>query len=294
MTASTTTSSPPAEPGPRPGRSRPGYGFLLSPRWLLLHVVVALIVFAMISAAFWQLRRLDERRTYNRLLDAREALAALDVNTDLDAAATPVEVGDLEWREAEAHGTYLPEDEVLVRSRSLQGAPGAWVLTPLLIDDGTALVVNRGWIPASGPPTLPAGAEAPTGVVTVRGLLVQGDTRGSFGPVDASGTRLATLARADLNRLQEQVDQDLFPLYLRLQQQAPTITPPPYPLPEPTRDEGPHLSYAGQWFLFTAIALIGYPLLIKRSARARQLAKTRPGNAVGPPPSAADGPEPVR
>lgn len=283
MTAPATPSSPPAGRAPeRPpgGRSGPGgYGFLVTPRWLLLHVLVAAIVVGMASAASWQLRRLDDKRDRNRLLDARAAEAVIDAPAELDPAAAPDEVADLEWRTAEARGTYLPEEEVLVRSRSFDGAPGAWVLTPLRTAEGAALVVNRGWVPASGHPSLPAGAEPPTGEVVVRGLLVRGQVRGSFGPVDPPTGRLDTLARADLGRLQQQVADDLYPLYLQLQQQAPPPGDLPVPLPEPERDEGPHLSYAGQWALFTMVALVGYPLLIRRSAHQRAGAARRAGPA---------------
>lgn len=268
MTASATTSSPRAEPSATPPGGHRRYGFLFEPRWLLLHLVVAAMVVGMLSAASWQLRRFDERREHNRLLDDRAAAATVDVAAELDPGAGGGAAA-LEWRTAEARGTYVPEDEVLVRSRSLDGRPGAWVLTPLRTAEGVALVVNRGWVPASGPPTLPEGAEAPGGEVAVRGLLVASQERGSFGPTDPPTGRLETLARADLGRLQQQVDDDLYPLYLQLQQQSPPLGPAPVPLPSPDRDAGPHLSYAGQWLLFAAIALVGYPLLIRRSAQHR-------------------------
>ena len=169
-------------------------------------------------------------------------------------------------------------------SRSLDGAPGAWVLTPLVTGDGTAVVVNRGWIQASGPPVLPPGAEAPAGEVVVRGLRVGSERRGRFGPVDQPGVRLDTLARADIGRLEQQVDEDLHPLYLQWQQQVPPAVGPPFPLPYPELDEGPHLGYAGQWFLFTAVALVGYPLLVRRSARQRRLGRSERDPVLAAPP----------
>ena len=41
----------------------------------------------------------------------------------------------------------------------------------------------------------------------------------------------------------------------------------PEVLPLPTLDEGPHLSYAIQWFIFSTIAVVGYPLILRRKAR---------------------------
>jgi cytochrome oxidase assembly protein ShyY1 len=41
-----------------------------------------------------------------------------------------------------------------VSNRTYEGAPGYWVLTPLVTSDGTGVVVNRGWVPmAIGDPT---------------------------------------------------------------------------------------------------------------------------------------------
>ncbi len=57
-------------------------------------------------------------------------------------------------------------------------------------------------------------------------------------------------------------------MWLQLERQDP---PPaedalPIVLPEPDRDEGPHLSYAVQWFLFAAIGAVGWPLVLRRAA----------------------------
>ncbi|MEJ7584193.1 MAG: hypothetical protein WKF43_08930 [Acidimicrobiales bacterium] len=41
----------------------------------------------------------------------------------------------------------------------------------------------------------------------------------------------------------------------------------PRTLGRPELDEGPHFSYAMQWFIFTTIALVGYPLILRRNAR---------------------------
>ena len=55
---------------------------------------------------------------------------------------------------------------------------------------------------------------------------------------------------------------------IQLQEQDPAPTGDlPVVLPPPELDEGPHLSYAIQWFLFTLVALVGFPILIVRLAR---------------------------
>jgi surfeit locus 1 family protein len=257
------------------------YRFLISPGWIIRHLVALALAVALVNLGLWQLRRLHERRDHNAVLAARSAAAVVDVNAGPPAAA---DSGDLAYREAAATGTYRPDQEVLVRSRSLDGAPGAWVLTPLDLGNGRAVVVNRGWIPASGPPTLPPEAKAPSGPITVRGLLLPTEERGGFGPRDPATGVLPTLARADLPRIQAQVPEQLYPLYVQLEAQDPPLgAPPPQVLPAPERDDGPHLSYAIQWFSFAAMGLVAYGLLIRKIARqrAREAAIAGSADAVG-------------
>ena len=233
------------------------------------HLFVAALVTAMVSAGFWQLSRLQEKRDRNERVAARTALDPVDVQNLAEPGAYDA-VDDLEFRRVTAEGRYLVDEEVLVRSRSLDGAPGSWVLTPLVLADGTAVVVNRGWIPNPGElHEVPEVSAAPTTPVAVAGLVRLPETRGRFGPQDPAEGELTDLARADVARLDQQVDQDLLPFWVQLLDQTPEpdLTRQPKPVPAPDLDEGPHLSYAVQWFIFTTVAVVGYPLILRRRAR---------------------------
>ena len=278
------------------------YSFAREPKWILSHLFVLVLIAAMVTAGFWQLDRLQEKKDRNALVEARQEEPVVPV-TDLVAAEDPTSVGgEVRFRQASATGTYAPDDEVLVRNRTYEGAPGSWVLTPLVLDDGTALVVNRGWVPVTGEQALSAVAAPPEGPVAVEGLLEVSQTRGSFGPSDPSGQVLERLSRVDLDRLQEQVDADLLPVWLQLEAQDPPPGPQPTPVEPPELTEGPHLAYAFQWFTFTAIALVGYPMILRRRARrADEIAEpddrpgasssgTGPGSAVPPAGPAAEAP----
>ena len=245
------------------------YRFALRPRWILSHLFVIALVSSMVWAGFWQLRRLDEKQARNDRVRSRSEQPAVPVQSlaepgEFDAAP------ELEFRQVTATGRYVVDQEVLVRSRSLEGAPGSWVLTPLLLADGTAVVVNRGWISNPGElHAVPEASAAPTGPVEVAGLVRLTETRGRFGPQDPAEGTLTDLARADVARLDQQVAQDLLPFFVQLLEQSPEIdlTRDPEPVPAPTLDEGPHLSYAVQWFIFTTVAVVGYPLILRRRAR---------------------------
>ena len=244
------------------------YRFLLQPRWILSHLLVLGLVILMVNLGFWQLRRLDEKRDFNALVTERTEAEPAPVEEVLAADATGAEAEHVLYRRVTASGRYLPDEEVLVRNRTFHGKSGAWVLTPLELDDGTAVVVNRGWVPVQEGLTMQPEWGAPTGPVTVDGLLFPTQTRGRFGSTDPDEGRLESLARADLGRIQDQVDQDLFPAYVQLTAQQPDQAGDyPAPLEELELDEGPHLNYAGQWFIFSTVALVGYPLLLRRVAR---------------------------
>ncbi len=244
------------------------YRFALRPKWIVSHVFVLALVAAMIWACTWQLSRLQEKKDRNAKVTARTSEPVVAIESLTEPGAYDA-TGLLEFRRVTATGTYLGNQEVLVRSRSRDGAPGSWILTPLKLSDGNAVTVNRGWIPNSGQlESVPARYRAPSGNVTVTGLVRQTETRGSFGPRDPKTATLRNLARADVARLDQQVPQDLLPVYVQLLEQVPQQTDAyPAEVPIPALDEGPHLSYAMQWGIFTTVALVGYPLILRRRAR---------------------------
>lgn len=262
------------------------YRFVLRPRWILSHLFVLALVVTMVNLGFWQLRRLDEKKAINRRVTARMSTAAVPVSHVLTLATagrfdrTALGQADaVEYRRVTAMGVYRADQEVLVRSRTLNGVPGSWVLTPLVQPDGVAVVVNRGWVANDGrDESVPARARAPSGEVTITGLVQKTQTRGRFGPTDPPSGRLTNLARADIGRLQEQVPEKVLPVYVQLQAQVPRPSANADALqllPDPSLDEGPHLSYAIQWFAFSALAVGGYPLILRRAARERESERKR-------------------
>ena len=253
------------------------YRFLLKPGWILSHIFVLACVVVFVNLGIWQLRRLDERKTYNAEVAAAEALPP-EFLADLlpeGAASTTEQVDAVLYRSVQVTGTYSVDQQVLVQNRSNGGAPGYWVLTPLVQADGTAVVINRGWIPFSytvdGPWT---DFDPPAGTVSVLGMVRAPQVRPTSGlvtgPRDAPDGVLRALARVDVPRLQQQVTETLLPIYVDLQVQEPAQPGPlPEPIPEPELSEGPHLNYAGQWFIFALLTIIVYPLLLRRAARRR-------------------------
>jgi len=87
----------------------------------------------------WQLDRAAERRATAASIQAGRSAAALSLNT-MTAAATVTN-----WTPATAIGHWRGEYSVLLENRNLEGRPGLWLATPLLMADGQAVLVLRGW-----------------------------------------------------------------------------------------------------------------------------------------------------
>ena len=238
----------------------------LRPRWLLIHAVVAAIAVGLLSLGFWQLRRLDERRATNA-----------QITTNLEHPAVPLdevlaEVGNdptgLAYRRVRVAGRYRPADEVLLTPRSNGKTAGHHVLTPLQRSDGQAVMIDRGWVPFADDEPPIADAAPPAGRVEVTGILLPTTEAARFGS-PAGGARLTYLSSADIDRIQPQIDIPLLPFSVLLQGQDPAGSQLPVPGEPPEVSEGSHQSYAWQWFSFTAILLLGYPLLLRRSLQGR-------------------------
>ena len=250
--------------------------FARTAKWIVRHVAVVALVAAMLWAGSWQLRRLDDKRDHRDLVEARQDQPVAPVTEVVppDAAVDAGAVEDVLYRSVSATGTYLDDDTVVVENRTFNGAPGGWVLTPLAIDDSTAVVVNRGFVGFDQDGRVVA-PPAPGGEVTVQGLVLPSQERGRIGPVDPSGVKLDVMARADIGRLDQQVQPDLLGAYVQLvasdppEEAAATGAAALVPLGPPEVDLGPHLGYAVQWFIFSAIAAGGYVLLLRRVARDR-------------------------
>jgi cytochrome oxidase assembly protein ShyY1 len=253
---------------------------LLRPRWIAFHVLIAVLVVVMVNLGLWQLRRLDERQGRNATVRERSELAAEPVTDWLEPESGAEAVEAAEWRPLSGTGTYDDTATVLIRNRTLDGAAGYHVVTPLVLDDGDAVLVNRGFIPRGEAADAPAPPAAPEGTVTVVGRARPTQERGLFGPPDPDDGTLIEAHRIDIPRLAEQLRYPVLPAYLDLASTSPEPgTPQPALLPLPALDDGPHLSYAIQWFLFAVLAVVGWFLAVRHSAakaRARDRADESP------------------
>ncbi len=238
--------------------------FLIAPRWAGYLALV--IVFAIVCSALgtWQL---------NRRAEALAEVARIDANYDAEpiplAEALPeLDAFDVEqrWQVVELRGEYLTEDEVVVRNRPFSGTTGFEVVTPFRLDNGDVFMVDRGWVaqnsdgrPSEVPPP-------PSGEVDVTARLKAGE--GRIAGRTSTGREFATI---DLEELAERVGAPSYTgAYGILVQDGADAAEPPLGAPRPERDEGPHLSYALQWYVFALLAFIGLGWAANQERKARE------------------------
>jgi surfeit locus 1 family protein len=221
-------------------------------RTIALTAITLIIVLTCVRLGFWQLDRLRGRKYANAGIAAAQAAPPRSLPVLLAGTSDPT---SLRFRSTLATGTYDPAHEVLLYGRSsLEGEPGDQVLTPLRLADGTGLVVDRGWIPLDQGVPVTGEAAAPTGTVTVAGVLFPPD---AIAAPTGTPSSVERITKVDLGQIGAQLPYPIVPVYLLLQTQRP---PQQGALPElpplPPLTNGPHLSYALQWFSFATVVVV--------------------------------------
>jgi surfeit locus 1 family protein len=232
-------------------------------KWLLSTLLVVGGIYFCIRMGLWQLDRLAQRRSFNahyiQIVAQPELLLEKLPSEDMTL---------MEYRTVSAHGKFDFEQNVVRRNQYHDGQPGFSLITPLVMSDGEAILVERGWIPAEG-------NEKPDdwrkydveGVQTVKGILRLGQSASEFGgladpDVSEGQTRLNYWNQINLDLMAKQLPYKIAPVFIQ-----PSVIPENLTPPFPTNTivevtEGPHLGYALQWFTFSTLLLFGYPYFL--------------------------------
>lgn len=231
---------------------------LRQPKWIVATVVVLALSALFVRLGIWQLDRLEERRLSNAVGEERLDAVPVDFSILLEETAN---LDSLQYRRVTVEGEYDSSEEVLIRSQVELGQAGFHVITPLVRDDGAAVLVNRGWVPITMD-TPPVEAPPAPGPQVVEGWVHLTQTRPTLGQEEPPGD-LDVLNRVDIARIGSQVPHELAPVYLvatgeRSDDLPIRVDPPDF------SDEGPHLAYAIQWFGFAAVGLIGFFFLLRQ------------------------------
>lgn len=211
--------------------------------WIPL-IAAAVIAAVCVRLGLWQLDRLEQRKARNATIAAAFHEPPLPAQVAMRDRAT-------RFRRVTAAGRWDYGRERTVYGRTRNGSPGVHVVTPMILGDSAEILVNRGWVysPDARTIDLPKWREGDQGQIVGYVDDPPSSLRPSIPP------RLYVVALADSGSPPATVSAGKRPARL--------------PVPA-FGDEGPHLSYAVQWFSFAAIALIGPPLVVRRQRRRRE------------------------
>lgn len=241
------------------------FALIATKRWL--GYLALTVVFAVIASFFglWQ---------WDRRTQAVEAIEVLERNW----SSPPIPLdewsgfrgsfpGSEEWRPVMTEGEYIPEDQLLVRTRPRAGQVGFEILVPFRTTTGVVVLANRGWVPTGEAQDYPdLVPPAPTGVVSLVGrvkpseplLPRRGAPEGQVPSIYLAGIAL----NLDYPLATE--------FYLLVQTEDPALGVNPLPAVKPMLDEGPHLSYTFQWYIFGLLAFIGFFWMLRQEYRLSQ------------------------
>lgn len=202
-----------------------------------------------VRLGFWQLDRLAQRRARNAEAVGRLALPPLDL-------VGRVAADSARGRRIVARGVYDFARERVWPLRSFDGTPGVALVTPLRLPDGSAVFVDRGWVPSPDAYHVDRALYREPDSATVEGLGVI--------PPPANPPR----GRDDVDprALRDSLPYAVLPFFL--QQTGPPARQGrglPRRWPPPSLDDGPHLSYAIQWFSFALIIVVGTGALLRKT-----------------------------
>jgi cytochrome oxidase assembly protein ShyY1 len=224
----------------------------MSRRWVLFGLTVVLLAYVAVLLGQWQFHRLQERKHSNGVVARNLAAPPVPLQDVLSPDRAPS--ADTEWQRVTATGTWDDKHTLVLKYQTRDEGAGVDVITPLVTENGSAILVDRGWMTSENSgaarPKLP---KASSGLVTVTGYVRRDATGGS--------TRVSDLAtRAVSSRtIGHVLDYPLYRGFLDLEAESPQPAHrlAAVELPD-DHSNGPHFFYGLQWWFFGVLAVFGF------------------------------------
>jgi surfeit locus 1 family protein len=248
---------------PKSGLSLLGALFSRRRWWTTLVVLLGMAVLARLG--IWQLDRLEQRRARNVAIIQKLELSPLD----LTGESLPDDLSGLKNRRGTAHGEFDFSHQVALLYQNWQGKPGIHLIAPLVIYDGSkAVLVDRGWLPTDQAAMENWSQFDEPGPVAVTGFIQLSQTLPARAGAVAQTFPVEPKAewyRVDIDAIQAQVPYELLPIYILATPTEMSTANLPYRVePEFDLSDGPHLGYAIQWFIFSAILGVIYVRIVTK------------------------------
>lgn len=242
---------------------------LFSPAWILTTCLVFFAVLLTIRLGFWQLDRLDKKKAFNSHIFSVQAMPELNLSGNL----TGIDLADMEYRPAIATGHYDFDNQVVIRNQvwiqSWGNEIGYTLFTPLIMQNGRAVLVQRGWIPLSYDTPSSWRDFDQMGQVSIQGIIRLPMEKGEMGggvpdPTLGPGQDgLSFWNNANIKRILQQLPYEILQVYIQQEPGTDNETLPYKSTPVLELTDGAHLGYALQWFFYALLLIFGYPIFIR-------------------------------
>lgn len=234
---------------------------LRRPRWIAYLLIAVLFGVLTANLGLWQWHRHGYKLDRRTLIEANYDGTPVPLNDILTQPDTPLRHQD-QWRRIEAVGSYAAADQHVIRNRPQFGVYGYEVLVPLVLADGSAVAVDRGWVPnAADAATLPDVPAPPSGQVTVIGWLRPSE------PDLGRQLPAGQLASIDVPELASATGRTFLQAYVILASESPAPPTRPAALEPPDTGLGSHFAYALQWWLTVPAGVILVVVMARQTAR---------------------------
>ncbi|MFM6982364.1 MAG: SURF1 family protein [Microbacteriaceae bacterium] len=220
------------------------------------------VLFAVVCVGLgqWQFARRAEAQAQIALLNANYDAEPRDLASVVDTDADTTD--SIKWAPVTAQGEYLASETVYVRNRPLAGRIGFHMLVPFQTTDGLVFVVDRGWVDSNADNSAPATQpRLPEGIVTITARLYPSEPTiaGRSAPAGQVATiHVPTIVDGHSDSITSWFGQ------IATESPAGTLGT---EFSKPVLDEGPHLSYALQWYVFAIMAFVALGWGIRRDVR---------------------------
>lgn len=240
-----------------------GWRFLRSRRWLGYFALLLVFSIACVWLGNWQFERRAQAQAEIERIDSNYDAAPLPLAQAMPDP-TQFDEDELKWQPVSLRGEYVG-DTYLARNRPGPGGVGSALVQGFRSVDGSVFFIDRGWVPVSGVDEIPADLPAaPSGEVMVHARLRASEPEIAGRTV--AGNFLPSINAATLSELGGWSGETYTAVYGQLMDEEPAGDTGML-AERPERDEGPHLSYALQWYVFILIAFVGVAYAARQEYR---------------------------
>ncbi|CUX27885.1 SURF1 family protein [Agrobacterium tumefaciens] len=150
----------------------------IRPAAIVVLFLTIVLTGCLLALGTWQVQRLFWKLDLIERVEARAHAEPVDAPaaSEWPALGNPP---DYEYRRVKLAGTLLNDREVQVYTVTDLG-PGYWVMTPLRRDDGSNIIINRGFVPSDRRDPSSRREGEPNGKVEIVGLMRAPETGGLF------------------------------------------------------------------------------------------------------------------